>query len=292
MREPEYRPNALKPLYWLIGSIGGVFIVQVLLLRFFGPQVYYTFHKVFALSPDAVHSGYIWTFLTYSFLHATSGSFWLMHVLFNCLMIFWMGRILLPLLGTQRFFTLYGLTVLLAGVVYFMVNFWNSHSGGVIGASGGAMGLLVAFAMHFPNQPIQVLLFFVIPVRVTPMNLVKVLVIIDTVGLVLNELAPFGGLPIAHSAHLGGALGGWVFVKFILNKDFTFTKPDIHPPSWMKSKKTTNAKTDSYRINFTNRKTLQKEVDRILDKITISGFGSLTDEEKETLDKAKELLNK
>ena len=47
-----------------------------------------------------------------------------------------------------------------------------------------------------------------------------------------------------------------------------------------------------FKINFTNRKELQKEVDRILDKINKEGFGALSEEERSTLDKAKELLNR
>ena len=85
---------------------------------------------------------------------------------------------------------------------------------------------------------------------------------------------------------------GWAFVRFILNQDFSFSKPDIRPPKWFTSKKTGNATTGRFRINFTNRRELQEEVDRILDKINKQGFGSLTEEERNTLDRAKELLNK
>lgn len=289
MRESSYGPNRLKPLYWLIGIIVAAFVIQMLVLRL-APRSYGMFYHFFALSADAVQSGYVWTFLSYSFLHATQGSFMLLHILFNCLMIFWMGRILLPLLGNQRFFTLYGLAVILGGIAWFMANVWKSMPGAVIGASGGVMGLLIAFALHFPKQPIHVLLFFIIPVRVTPMTLVKILLLIDGLGFIFNEI-PGGGLPVAHSAHLGGALGGWIFVKFLLNRDFSFSKPDIKPPGWFKNRKTSNARTKRFRINFTNRRELQAEVDRILDKITASGFGSLTEEERNTLDKAKELLN-
>lgn len=288
MREPEYRPSTLKPLFWLIGSIVGVFIVQSLIENWFGVNNYLRFYALFSLSSDGVANGYIWNFLTYSFLHGG-----LFHLLINGLMLFWLGKTLIQMLGVQRFFTLYGLAVLLGGVTWFMVNFWQTRPVAVVGASGGVMGLLVAFAMHFPNQPIQILLFFVIPVRITPKNLVLILLAVDVAGLLFNELAPFGaGVPIAHSAHLGGMLGGWVFVKFILNKDFTFTASDVKPPRWFTSKKTRKAKTGKFRINFTNRNELQQEVDRILDKINRQGFGSLTEEERSTLDKAKELLSR
>jgi membrane associated rhomboid family serine protease len=279
MREPQYRPSALKPLYWLLGSMVAVFFLQNLFLNWFQSRIIY---DLFALSKIGIERGFIWSFVSYGFLH---GSFF--HILMNGIIIYMVGKILLGSLGVEKFFTLYGLSILLGGIIWFAVNTWKP-SGHLVGASGGLMGLIAAFCLSNPNQPI---LFWFI--RTTPKQLLTVMIIFDLVGFLLNELAPFGsGVAIAHSAHLGGALGGWVFVKFILHKDFSFGKPNIKPPSWFKSKKTSMANTGRFRINFTNRKELQKEVDRILDKITVQGFGSLTEEERKTLDKAKEMLNK
>ena len=294
MREPQYQPSPLKPLYWLIGIIVGVFILQLLIPKWFNPGAYRTFATLFSLSENGVESGYIWSFISYSFLHSTQGSFFLLHVLINGLMIFWIGRVLLPLLGAQRFFTLYALAVFLGGLVWFTVNYWTKTPGLLIGASGGVMGIFVAFAMHMPNQPMRVLVFLIIPINTTPSSLLKILLIFDSVGLLINELELFGNslMSIAHSAHLGGMFGGWVFVKFILHKDFTIGTTDIKPPRWFTSDKIKKAKTGRFKINFTNRNELQKEVDRILDKINQEGFGALSEEERSTLDKAKELLNR
>ena len=294
MREPEYRPSALKPLYWLLGSIVGVFIIQLFVRNVFGNASYNSFLSLFTVSSDGVQHGYLWTFATYGFLHSTQGSLFLLHIVFNGIMIFWLGRVLIQLLGSQRFFTLYGISVLLGGIIWLFISSLKSGNSILLGASAGVMGLFVAFAIHLPNQPIKVLLFLVIPFNTTPKDLLKIMLIFEVVGFVINDLAVFGSplLPIAHSAHLGGMLGGWVFVKYILNKDFSFGSPDIKPPKWFTSKKTGKAQTGRFRINFTNRGELQKEVDRILDKINNQGFGSLTEEERNTLDKAKELLNK
>lgn len=294
MREQPNQPSALKPLYWLLGSIVGVFIVQILVKNLAGLEAYHSFLALFSLSSYGVEHGYIWNFLTYSFLHSTDGAFFLLHILFNGVMIFWLGRVLIQLLGNTRFFTLYGLAVLLGGIAWFLIISWKVPSANMVGASGGVMGLFLVFAKHLPNQPIRVLLFLVIPFNTTPRDLLRIILIFELVGFVINDLAIFGSpfLPIAHSAHLGGMLGGWVFVKYILNKDFSFSGPDIKPPKWFTSKKTSKAQSGRFRINFTNRGELQKEVDRILDKINKEGFGSLTEKERETLDKAKELLNK
>ena len=289
MREPQYGPSPLKPLYWLLGSLVGVFIVQTLVINWFQSPY---FQILFSLSDYGLNRGYIWTFLSYAFLHSTSGGI-PFHLIFNCLGLFFIGRIILPLLGKERFFTLFGISVFLGGLLWFAANSWKDQNSTLVGASAGVAGLFVAFAMQMPNHPIQILLFLVLPINITPRNLLKIFLIFEVAGFLLSELAPFGnGLGIAHSAHLGGMLGGWVFTKFILNKDFSAGSTDIKPPKWFTSKKTQKAKTGKFRINFTNRKELQKEVDRILDKINTQGFGSLTEEERNTLDKAKDLLNR
>ncbi|MDA0346065.1 MAG: rhomboid family intramembrane serine protease [Verrucomicrobia bacterium] len=289
MREPQYQPSPLKPLYWLIGIMVGVFIVQTLVINWFQSPF---FQMLFALSEYGIKHGYIWTFLTYGFLHSTNGSI-PVHLLLNCLGLFFLGRILLPLLGKERFFTLFGISVFLGGLLWFAINHLRGYNIPLVGASAGIMGLLVAFTMQAPNRPITVLLFLFLPVTITPRNLVRIVLIFELVGFFLSELAPFGnGLGIAHSAHLGGMFGGWVFVKFILHKDFTIGTTDIKPPRWFSSEKIKKAKTGRFKINFTNRNELQKEVDRILDKINQEGFGALSEEERSTLDKAKELLNR
>lgn len=289
MRDPQYQPSVLKPLYWLLGSMVGVFIVQTLVINWFQSP---SFQMLFSLSDYGVNRGFVWTFLTYGFLHSTSGGI-PFHLILNCLGLFFIGRIVLPILGKERFFTLFGISVFLGGLLWFAVNHWKGLNIPLVGASGGVMGLLVAFAMQMPNHPIQLLLFLILPINITPRNLVRIVLIFELAGFLLSELAPFGnGLGIAHSAHLGGMLGGWVFTKFILNKDFSVGSTDIKPPKWFTSKKTTKAKTGRFRINFTNRNELQKEVDRILDKINTQGFGSLSEEERNTLDKAKDLLNR
>ena len=287
MRSSYRERSPFIALYWLIGTLVGVFILGSVLFQVSNGRI--RIDIPLALTLNAIESGYIWTLLTYGLIH---GGFF--HLVLNCLGIFFVGRILITLIGGQRFLILFGLSVFMGAVGWFMVNFAGPKYVPVVGASGGLTGLIAAFAFLIPNQPIQALLFFVIPVRITPMGLFKFVLIFDLVGMILLEIMNLNvsSIRIAHSAHLGGLLGGWAFVRFILNQDFSFSKPDIRPPKWFTSKKTGNATTGRFKINFTNRRELQKEVDRILDKINKQGFGSLTEEERNTLDRAKELLNK
>ena len=177
-----------------------------------------------------------------------------------------------------------------------LVNSWRGDAALLMGASAGVSGLLVTFALLYPNRPLQFLLFFFLPIRITPRNLILIVLAIDSIGLLIGELPLFGqsGSPIAHSAHLGGMLGGWLFFRFALPGNFGFKLPsvDVSPPKWFTDKKTKRTANGRFRIKFSNREDLQNEIDRILDKINAQGFASLSEEEKRTLDKAKEILNR
>ncbi len=288
MREPVSRPNLYKPLYFLLGSIVGVYLLQILFRQ---PWVKPNFDLFFGLSSSALSNGQVWPLLTYGFLHAN-----FFHILFNCLMLYWLGKTLHQLLGARRFFTLYGISVLLGGVAWLLVNSWRGNAAVLMGASAGVSGLLVTFALLFPNRPLQFLLYFFLPVRISPKNLVLIVMAIDVIGLLLGELPLLRQTtsPIAHSAHLGGMLGGWLFFKFVLPRNLNIRLPSVvaSPPKWITNKKTKRAGSGRFRIKFSDRKELQHEVDRILDKINAKGFASLSEEEKKTLDKAKELLNR
>ena len=109
-----------------------------------------------------------------------------------------------------------------------------------------------------------------------------------------KELPPDVSNNIAHSAHLGGMLGGWLFFKYALGRGpiLKGARPKIKLPQWLK-KRRPNAKTyGSFSLNIDNRQIVKEEVDRILDKINSEGFGSLNEEEKRILDSAKDLLNR
>ena len=100
---------------------------------------------------------------------------------------------------------------------------------------------------------------------------------------------------VAHSAHLGGMLAGWLYARYIHHRTGEFSlRPTIELPAWMRRRK--RAKTRSlptFTVNVTPPpQDLRAEVDRILDKINSEGFGALTEEERRVLDDARDLLNK
>ncbi len=276
-------------LKWILLSTIGVFVVQILLETWFRnqPAVGQAFYRLFALTPDAIQSGHLWTLFSYAFLHSTRIVF---HIIGNMLVVFFMGRELLPLLGPKRFAWLYFGSAFVGGLAWLAVH-WGG--GAVIGASAAAMGLLIVFACIYPNREITLLLFFIIPIRIKPKYIAYGLIAFDLFGLVFSEILGTTNTHTAHSAHLGGMLTGWLFYRFaVARPQAPRAGPSIEVPAWFRNKDKVERKVGGYSVNILNRKSLQAEVDRILDKINSEGFGSLSEEEKKLLDQARDILSK
>ena len=148
-----------------------------------------------------------WQLLTYGFLHDPSG---LAHIAFNMLALVMFGAPLEYTWGERRFLTYYLVSVVGAGLCQLAVGTWMAASGGdigpTVGASGGVFGLLLAYGMLFPHQRVM-LLFPPIPMRA------RTLVIVYGA---LELLLGFTGLQpgVAHLAHLGGMLFGWLLIRY------------------------------------------------------------------------------
>ncbi len=258
----------------------------------------------FALSGNNFKALKVWTIFSYGLLHSTSGIF---HILGNMLGLYFIGRIIEPLLGRERFLMLYIAGSILGGLVYLAFHINDSPYGilnGVpiyqvmVGASASVFGILALFCLLYPERPITLLLFFVLPVTMRPKWILRISLAISVGGLLLYELpksqSGFGS--VAHSAHLGGLFAGMLYHRFFHNRAGNLfgsatSKPSVELPEWFKRKQKTERKI-SYKVNRSNREELQKEVDRILDKINARGFGSLTETEKTTLDQAKDILSR
>jgi membrane associated rhomboid family serine protease len=283
----DYRPPKTSVVVWLIAAIVAGFLLQTIFLRWFG--VGRTFVDLFALSVDGITSGKVWTLLTYSFLHSPSN---LLHVIANLLGLYFLGRELLPVMGSKRFLWFYGAAAASGGLLWLAAN-WTT--GGVVwGANAAVYGLLTIFACFYPNRQVTFLLFFVVPVTVKPKYVAYVLLGLDLCGFLFYEImgaaSPFG---FAHSAHLGGMLAGWVYYRYIHEGKWSFGRAaSFEMPKWARKRETASASAPKYKVNLTDRSDLRAEVDRILDKINSQGFGSLTDEEKRVLDSAKDLLSR
>jgi membrane associated rhomboid family serine protease len=282
----------LAPLLWLIGGLVAAFVAQ----RIADWAVPGFTSRWVALTPENILHGRVWTLATYGLLHEPQN---LWHLIGNALTILFIGRLLLPAVGARRFFATFASGVVAGGVLWLGVNFFRLGTFPLlIGASGGAYALFALFCCRFAYERMTFLLFFIIPITVIPRYLLMVTGGITALFFFFAELFPIGAASgIAHSAHLAGLLAGIVAHR-VMNR--AETEPDEEPaprrpvelPAWMRKRKDTPEPQPAFKVNITARENLKAEVDRILDKINTSGFGSLTAEEKRTLDAARTLLSK
>lgn len=171
--------------------------VAAFCLQFFvGPMLL----GVFALWP--VGAGFMpWQVASYAFLHGSIG-----HLFFNMLGLWMFGSELERLWGGRRYLEFYGASVLSAAGAQLLVAGLADSIHPTVGASGGLFGLLLAFGLTFPNRTI-VPLFPPIPMKA------KVFVAVYG-GLELLLGFTGSGSGVAHFAHLGGMLGGYLMLRY------------------------------------------------------------------------------
>ena len=158
------------------------------------------FQGLLALWP--LGAGFLpWQLVTYAFLH---GSF--THLFFNMLGLWMFGAELERLWGPKRYLQFYFASVLSAGLCQLLVSALIGSQAPTIGASGGIFGLLLAFAMMFPNRQVMLL------IPPIPMKAKYFVAIYGAIELVTGVWNPYGG--VAHFAHLGGMLGGFLMIRY------------------------------------------------------------------------------
>ncbi|MDA1063680.1 MAG: rhomboid family intramembrane serine protease [Proteobacteria bacterium] len=152
-----------------------------------------------------VDSGYFrpWQLLTYGFLHDVNS---LYHIGFNMLGLWMFGRHIEPMMGTQRFIIYYLTCVVGAGAIQLLVAAFTGGEYYTVGASGGLMGILLAYAIAFPNQTIMLL------IPPIPMKAKYFVVLFALASLVLGVSGRAAG--VAHFAHLGGMLFGLLLLTY------------------------------------------------------------------------------
>jgi membrane associated rhomboid family serine protease len=217
-----------------------------------------------------------WTFLSYMFVHAG-----LLHLLGNMLMLFVFGTAVESRMGSRNFLLYYlfcgvGAAIFALGLSSFMA------VSPFIGASGAVLGVALAFAMYWPDAELVV---FPIPVLIRARTLVTILIGLD---VFFSFLAQSDG--IAHLAHVGGAAFGYLFFRL---QGITRRAP--HPPpravervvmvqSGPAEPERRAPVTPVRQRRRADADPVAAEVDRVLDKISEKGIGSLTPAERRFLD--------
>lgn len=271
--------NELNALKWVLVACISVFILQVILTEWFKISLH---EDLFALSAPKISQGFVWTPFTYAFLHGDT-----FHLLINVLVIYFIGRIIESLYGSKNFILIFSAGILMGGLTWLAVNYNQANI--LVGASAGGFALLTFFCLAQPDQMVTLLLFFIIPVNMKPKWLLLGLLGIEAFMFIFFERQ--GESKIASSAHLGGMLGGFLVFQFVTKgKFFSLPKKKVFErPKWT-GKIIHRSPKRNFTVNITDRETLKKEVDIILDKINNEGFGSLTEQEKKILDQARDIL--
>jgi membrane associated rhomboid family serine protease len=152
--------------------------------------------------PSSMPGFQVWQLVTYSFLHGG-----LAHIFFNMFALYMFGSDIERLFGSRFFAAYYFVSVLAAAICHLVVTAWM---GGpplpTVGASGGVYGLLLAYGMYFPNRQLM-LLFPPIPMRARTF-----VIVYAVLELVLGVTGTAAG--VAHFAHLGGMLGGYLMIRY------------------------------------------------------------------------------
>lgn len=213
-----------------------------------------------------------WTLLTYMFLH--SG---FIHLLFNMLMLHFVSRFFLTFFTEKQLLLVYLFGGIFGGLFYVLLYTFFGIISPVIGASGCVMTLLVAATAYSPYYLLQIPLIG----RIKLWHITAFILAIDVLQLFISNT---GG----HIVHLSGAFFGFLYV-YLLNKGIDITKPFSNISFKKSAKKKTpfskvHVNKTSSNLSTTQKSNLeQKRVDDILDKISKSGYDSLSQEEKEFL---------
>jgi len=234
-----------------------------------------------------------WQLITYQFMH---GSF--SHILFNLFALWMFGMEIENLWGSKKFLYFYLICGTVAGLFQLLIApLIGMGTGPTIGASGAIFGILIAFGMLFPDR--RIYLYFLIPVRAK--YLIGFLIILNI--LWLNDPSN-----VAYLAHLGGAFAGFLFIMFDKTIDAPFKRTIMNFRSGSSGSSFSNSFsnfTDRFKTKSSNiedaryydidskekEEVSQAEIDRILDKISQSGYQNLSEREKKILFEASKKMN-
>ena len=257
---------------------------------------------------------HVYQFITYQFLH---GGF--THLFFNMFALWMFGCVIENVWGPKKFIFYYIFCGVGAGLCQEMVQYISFAADGLtsldpaqvlnvngqrlmsvdqimnlsstIGASGAVYGILLAFGMTFPNERIFI---FPLPIPIKAKWFVAIYAIIEFVSAMISV-----GDGVAHMAHIGGMLFGFLLILYWRKRPNSYFNVDATRQffdKWSRTSRTSHTGETSYTSSNTTysrpeddmeynarKKARQEEIDKILDKIRVSGYDSLSKEEKRRL---------
>ncbi len=224
--------------------------------------------KWFGLTPGTVFTKFqLWQFVTYMFVH---GGIW--HLVMNMFFLWMFGGEVERTLGTREFVKYYVICGLGGALVHLIINF-NSPVP-VVGASGAIFGVMAAFGILFPERTITLLLFLVLPVQMKAKYLVMIFA-----GIALLAGAASTNDGVAHFAHLGGMVAGFIYLKLDWRLDYV--------GNWLRQQRESRKVVQDLKKHQAMQR-IRERVDEILDKINEVGYDQLDEEEKRILREASQ----
>ncbi len=222
-----------------------------------GPDQFTTIFWLY--QPLAIGKLWLWQFVTYMFLHSVSSPW---HIIFNMLVLWMFGSEVERAMGTKKFLTMYFTAGIFAGIFGCLF----TPQSPIIGASGAIFAVEIAFAMFFPNTTV---IFYIFPIKA------KYLVMIFAGITVISCIMPTSG-NIAHFAHLGGLVYGFLFIRY----EPRFSSFLL---SWQKQQQAKE---------YQKEEDIKAQVDVLLDKVNRGGMKSLTRRERNFLRSASKRYRK
>lgn len=264
----------------LIAVNVAVFVLQLLTGNEFGGG---GLTRWLDMAPHRVIHGEVWRLLTYAFCHDTR-DIW--HLLGNMFFLWICGRQIEPLYGAREFLRMYLAAALIAALCYLAFGFAIAQPIPMIGASGAVMAVAMICALYYPTM--EIIVMFVLPVQLR--WLVAAYVVFDLYPVLL-ALGGEGGLDgVAHAAHLGGLMYGFLYKVYDLRFSRLFAGASLPRFRQLVPTRVTSRgrKVKLYQPpeERENPAELERKVDEILAKISAQGESSLTDSEREVLKEA------
>jgi membrane associated rhomboid family serine protease len=283
MRDRAAPRTPISLTAWVVGILVGFFILNLI-----QESAHADFLGWMELNENQPRA---WQWLTCALLHK---EFW--HLLGNALVLWWTGATVEQEHGPVRFLQVLLGGALIGALTWYLTGLGGPHNSALIGISAGVYALMLVALLDKLDHQITLLLFFFLPVTLKVRWLLIVTTLFTVLGWGFSELpgrhawgawkAAWEPNGIAHSAHLGGLIFGWLAWRYLNRTNWAPSYAQVQEPM------PTDAPSPAFEPetecfpsgNLPTPAQARAEMDRLLDKISAGGFGSLTASEKRRLE--------